>query len=308
MDPADRLGVLGIAVAICGWGSYAVPMKMSAVSLANVDPLVYQLYMSAGIACSSQLLLLLPDESIHHWTWWAALAAFLWVQASVLTITVVRSVGIAVGQSVWSGTNALVSFLWGQLYFRAGMRSPLLGAVGQATLLSGIGCVGWASVRVGKSNSPLAQGAETLLPLAEPLLSTPFSEPLLLAPLSEPLLLRASLSEQLLRAPPQLLGRSLALGLALVVGILGGCSHAAFRAAPPLPFRDGIHALGFVRCQGVATLCTTAVFFVLRSAVRGRTPPMHARTCLLPAFASGVLWNIGNAGAVLAMVPTCELS
>jgi hypothetical protein len=56
-----QLAYLGAVLAVFAWGTFAVPMKAPAVARANLDPVVFQVYMSFGIAIASALLLALPE-------------------------------------------------------------------------------------------------------------------------------------------------------------------------------------------------------------------------------------------------------
>jgi hypothetical protein len=61
MAGAGQLAYVGAAMSVVAWGTFAVPMKSRAVVRANLDPVVFQLYMSFGICLASGLLLLIPD-------------------------------------------------------------------------------------------------------------------------------------------------------------------------------------------------------------------------------------------------------
>lgn len=204
----DRLALAGVALAVLAWGCFTVPMKARAVSSVSLDPFVYQLYMSCGISASSLLFSLSPAVPLA-WTWWSAVAASFWVPGSILTVYIVRHVGIAIGQGTWSGTNALVAFLWGQLYFKAGMRSPLLGTLGLVVLISSIFALSFTAAGCdgGVTSSTVTTLDNKRLPM-----------------LSEPLLTE--------RPQSRPLSRAWGILLALFVGICGGTSHAAFCMAP----------------------------------------------------------------------------
>ena len=136
------LSWLGVVAAVLGWGSFTAPMKAAAVQRAQLHFLVFALYQALGIFLSSLLLLAFLPWSF---TWWAVLSAAAWVPANMAAVLCVRFVGIAVGQAVWSGLVALVSFLWGQAYFHAHMRDPELGGLGIALLVLGIAALGLIS-------------------------------------------------------------------------------------------------------------------------------------------------------------------
>ncbi|KAL1508338.1 hypothetical protein AB1Y20_004448 [Prymnesium parvum] len=292
MAEEDLLAGVGVGLAILAWGCYTVPMKAAAVARASLDPVVYQLYMAVGI-CASSLLLLLCPAVTPAWTSWALVAACFWVPASILTVPVVRYVGIAVGQGTWSGANALVSFAWGHLYFRAGMQAPLLGTLGMALLLGGIVGISFAAAGcAGRASAP--PSADTEGGLREPML-----------PPDAPALPSPPLRSAPLASSPS--HRALGVVLALLAGTGAGTSHAAFCMAPQTPFRDGVHALSFVVDYGIAVLAISSVFLAGRACLHG-LPHFHAATCFFPAALSGVLWNAGFLGITLALIPEWGLS
>ena len=57
-----ELAYLGAILAVVAWGTFTVPMKSKSVARAQLDPVVFQLFMSLGITLSSgAMLLLLPE-------------------------------------------------------------------------------------------------------------------------------------------------------------------------------------------------------------------------------------------------------
>eukprot|EP00747_Dinoflagellata_sp_TGD_P218852 gnl/TRDRNA2_/TRDRNA2_91050_c0_seq1.p1 gnl/TRDRNA2_/TRDRNA2_91050_c0~~gnl/TRDRNA2_/TRDRNA2_91050_c0_seq1.p1 ORF type:complete len:408 (-),score=53.14 gnl/TRDRNA2_/TRDRNA2_91050_c0_seq1:77-1300(-) len=336
------LPAAGVAMAVLAWGSFTAPMKAKSVSAVQLDPVVFQLYMSLGILLSSNLTLLLPDVPLA-WTWWSLLSASMWVPASLLCVLCVRDIGIALGQSVWSGTVAVVSFLWGQLYFRDGMNSPVAGSGGLVLLVGGIGALGAISGSaapraVGKDEGkapcsthrsisevrPLKLGAnsdasaeerelvETAAESSRRDCSTRSAAPETLPSDCELVHARADAGD----APEKITAtdsvhrvhRRRGLCLALTIGLGAGSTMVPLRLAPRVPFRDGVHALSFAVCFGVSVMAVTALIFAFYVLWRREVPAMHVDSCLLPAMISGLLWNIGNVGAILSVLPPLGLT
>jgi hypothetical protein len=106
----------------------------------------------------------------------------------------------------------------------------------------------------------------------------------------------------------------LGIGLALIIGLLAGSVMVPIRYAPKEPFRDGLNAISFACCFGPSVLLVTIAilppYALARHCcgLRPAMPPLHVRTCLLPGIASGILWNIGNVGAVLTVLPEWGLT
>lgn len=103
------IGYIAAAVAIVVWGSMFIFVKNPKVEAAQADPLVSQVYSVLGVLTSSAFLLI---EVPYKFSWWATLAAGLWVFSNLLAFPIVRMVGIASGQGIWSGVIAVVSFIW----------------------------------------------------------------------------------------------------------------------------------------------------------------------------------------------------
>lgn len=334
----DALACVGIGMAVLCWGSYMAPVKSRAVVAVGLDALVFQLYMSLGIALSSQALFLLPFVT-PAWTSWALVAAVLWVPASLLCIPCVRLVGIALGQGVWAGAVALVSFVWG-LSFGAGMSEPALGSLGLLMLIAGI--AGISVVAGGGQSKGGERDASALTEQALAAVQGALDDRLGLSEgegsrkgegwnqgegegdcegacgeKGAPVIVAEEQNAWQLQQASQreeLRRRRFGIGLALVIGLFAGSTMVPIRFAPKDPFRDGLRAISFACCFGPSVLLVTIALFPPYALVRRRCglrpaiPPFHARTCLLPGIASGVLWNIGNVGAVLAVLPEWGLT
>jgi len=285
------LSYCGLGAAVLAWGTYTLPMKSQAVVSRQLHFLLFALYQSAGIA-SSSLLLLASGVCPWTWTWWAAASACAWVPANMCAFLCVGDIGIALGQSIWSGLVALVSFLWGQLYFEAGMNEPALGGAGIALLAVGVGALGLISGGA-LNEEEVEEGERRRGGKGQQ------GEELLLGELPQQGLLRWRRARGLL--------------LAVTVGLLAGSTMVPLRLAPDVPFHDGVRAVAFDVGFSAGVLAVTLLIagaFVADCVWRRRVapPPLELRACFGPAFLSGVLWNVGNVGSIWAVLPPLGLT
>jgi hypothetical protein len=218
------------------------------------------------------------------WTNWAWVSAGLWVPASLLSFLCVRDLGIALGQGIWAGCVALVSFLWGQLYFHSHMSQPLYGSVGIVVLVLGIAALGIISgggcggqVRTDEEERQLRDsmsGAST-----DSGSSSPLKQAL------NPVVADSELggSNEHLDSPERKPKRNTARGLllALGVGLGAGSTMAPLRLAaddgPPFNcqgFTPLIFAVCFGVCAvGVAAAIAAGTFAWLSALSAVRRPP-----------------------------------
>jgi len=177
----------------------------------------------------------------------------------------------------------------------------MLGTLGLGILVIGIGAIGFTAAGCEESlGGSLASRRQddALAALQEPMYS-------LECPPAAPE--QRGGSVRLSKQVPQR-RRMLGVMLAVLAGASAGTSHAVFRMAPEVPFRDGVRALSFVVDHGVSAGAISTILLAIRIGAAGvRLPPMHARTCFAPAALSGLLWNLGFMGVTLALVPTWGL-
>lgn len=104
LDLSDTtLGYIAVVGAIICFGSFGLPIKLPSVQKAKVDAVVFQCYYSFAVFVSSWLVLFIESFA---WTPWGILGATLWVPSSILAITGINLVGIAIAQGVWSGCTS----------------------------------------------------------------------------------------------------------------------------------------------------------------------------------------------------------
>jgi glucose uptake protein GlcU len=271
----ETAGLLAVFASVLAFGTFVIPMKHRPVVEAKVDPAVFQLYYSFSVFCTSFLVLIyVPFE----FNFWGVLGAALWVPASLLSIAVVRFVGMAVGMGIWAGTSIVVSFLWGALVFHNHIKD-----VGLSVLALGLLCVGIGLLSFSAS--------ETVARWSKPGWRDPAAQALINpgeGPTSQ-----ASSDQQ--RRP--LLG----IALAVLLGLLNGSMMAPLSG---LPEKD--KGIGYIVPFSIGVVIVTPVFVAIyflilsianRSFVR---PVFHFRVAFVPALLTGLMWQIGNYFSIYA--------
>ena len=141
--PSLLVPLVGLLVAIVSWGTFAIPMKLPAVQAVELSPFVFQLYMSIGIMLSSWVVLIWEP---WVFTLWSIPAAVVWTTGSILSVVVIKDIGLSIGQGMWSGFVALTAFLWGLLghsllpghFPPSPMRDVGMATVGLLMLMAGV--------------------------------------------------------------------------------------------------------------------------------------------------------------------------
>jgi len=93
------LGWAAVATAVVAFGSFAVPIKFSAVRNADppVHPFVFQTYKSIWCFITCWVILLFRPL---YFTWLGVVSACFWVPAGAAYVVAVNHVGIGVTQAV----------------------------------------------------------------------------------------------------------------------------------------------------------------------------------------------------------------
>mmetsp|Transcript_7385 Transcript_7385/g.8972 ORF Transcript_7385/g.8972 Transcript_7385/m.8972 type:complete len:342 (+) Transcript_7385:28-1053(+) len=274
------LGLAGVAVALLGWGSFTLPMKAKDVAAANLDSMVFNMYMGIGVFLSSlPILLFLP----WNFTWWSTAGAALFAPGCLFCVLTVEWIGIAKGQAIWAGCVALQSFLCGFFYFQETPSDLLLTLLGGGILLCGIGMLSFVEV------SPPDDDGET-----------------------RPLKNRAADAEggeysQMDHPKAKEVQPIKGLFGCVMIGLLCGSCMVPFRLAPVYPFQDGINSAIYAVGFGLSLMIINMVVLAAR-AMFSDMPKLHIETCALPGIISGALWNAGNIGNIFACLPPLGLS
>jgi len=278
----------GVFGAMLCFGTFAVPMKAGAKTSLSLHPIVFQTYVSFGVLLTSLPVMLLPSWEFSHFTMLGLCSAFIWTLANMLCAMVVELLGVSVGQSLWSGMVALVSFLEG-LAFGETLENPVCAVIGIILLVGGIIGLAWMGSGTTAEPSSLARESESSC-------SSTLAE--------------AAIGATSVERPPSTAStrRPLARGLVFVVwiGLLAGSLFVPLRYTG----LEGGEQILFSVSFGVGAVCGS-LFLLLahtlaRHCSRGRMQPLGSWAPgegLLRGMLCGMLWNGGNICSILALLP-----
>ena len=111
-------------LACCGGffiGTYPMFVKTPSVLKAGVHPVAFQFYKSVWTALFGGVMVGLRwargEEPAYAFTWWAVIAACVWVPAGCCLIAAVPRAGVGAGVLLFDGSTTLLSFALGLLAF-----------------------------------------------------------------------------------------------------------------------------------------------------------------------------------------------
>lgn len=273
----------------------------------ELEPMVFQLYVSIGVFLSSMVAIPLirpfnddvvdtgGDKSpVFPFPPLALVAGALFVVSVSLSFAAIRYVGIALAQGVWCGTAIVVSYLWGIIAFQDRIDSPLLAAAALLLLLFGVSSIAFCG------------------PLGEYLEEKGFCEQ---RDRSDPYMLmlgengaasggeakdqedpelpgQASMSSKSRAASRRLTGILLSMG----VGLAGGSVLVPLHYIP-----KKLAGLAFLPAFGVGTMAASPIVAFSWFAYEGRLPAFYVRETLWAGCTSGLVWNISNVCSIIAI-------
>jgi len=272
----DALGYIAVSGAILFFGSFAVPLKTRRVQEAQVDPVVFQMYYSLSIFCSSFLVL-----TYNPWVFtpWGIAGAALWVPASILSIFAINYLGLSIAVGVWAGTTIVISFLWGALAFPKddAVKNIPLSVLALFLLVSGIVCLSLSNSEFVKK---LGKNKETKQNINEE--DDRYED--------SPLLTQKSQEDKSSNS-----GKLIGLACSLILGCLNGSMMVPLRFVP-----KEAQGINYIVSFGIGVLIVTPVCAIVYFLARRRIPVFHYRIALIPGLITGLLWNIGNFCSIYA--------
>lgn len=276
-------------------GSFTSPYKMKSVADLNLHPILFTQYVSLGVFLSS--LLIIPflsyndqvedDDEVgtkFSLSYLGLVAGCLLVMALGCSFLAIEQIGVALSQGVFGGTAILVSYIWGSVIFGETPSNIGLSVGGVILLLLGVLIIALnkpISNRIsGQSDDPLLSGS----------VSNDRSPSLSYSSFD---ISNAKTAEDAAVQNDRLLK---GLFWALCVGFSGGSILAPSHYAHP-----DERGLAFLPSFGIGAIIAspilTVVWFTL---VEKSLPPLHLSTLPVGLF-SGLLWNISNICAVIAI-------
>jgi len=292
-------GYIAVAGAILFFGSFALPIKLPSVQKARVDAMVFQCYYSLAVFCSMWLLLLIEPFAF---TWWGTAGAALWVAGSVLAISAINYIGMAIAQGTWSGITIVVSFAWGAFAFSEVIDNWYLTILGLCMLLVGIGGISMCNKQWKVNGPKFLYLFPCLIPKDVDMLGdeTPSIQE---SEEEEKTTSLEEIDEMELKGSEESSGRKPNLLAGLVcAGALGLLNGTMMVPSSLTPEEDqGIpYAVSFGIGVAIITSLYAPVYFVIQY-VRGKgLPQFHVRVAALPGICAGILWNVGNVCSIYA--------
>jgi len=263
METTALVGYIAVSISILAWGSFGSLMKTKKLQEINVDPMVFQCYMTISIFLSSFFILIYTRE--FKFTWYGVFGATLWTICSVSSVYGIQYLGLSVAQGTWSGLVIIVSFAWG-LYFGEEIKNPGLTALALGLLLLGIGGIAMAN-KIGKSQ--------------EPKLDSPVNDE------------SAPLTSDGTQDRPKV-GKG--VFFVFMVGAFAGSTLIPLKLAPK-EYVGIIYAVSF----GIGVMMVTPVLAVIYFLfIIRKKPVFYIYDVSFPALVSGLMWNVGNIGSILA--------
>ena len=140
-------------------GTFSVPSKLGPVKRAKVEPHIFNLYLCFSVAVTS---LCLPLFGVHFsFTWYGLLSGLFLSFSTLNAFRAVELLGVSVGAGIWSGTAAVVSFIFGH-FFDNPVTNLVLGIAGLVILVASIGGMAYAerkcSAEMEDARGPLLEG------------------------------------------------------------------------------------------------------------------------------------------------------
>jgi len=282
----NELGYIAVCGAIVFFGSFAVPLKMKRVQEADVDPVVFQLYYSLSIFCSSWIVLTYVP---FVFTPFGIVGASLWVPASILSIAAINYLGMSISVGIWCGVTVITSFLWGALAFPSDnpVKNFPLSIVALMLLIIGI-------IGLSISDSSFIKDLGKLRKSHMDINNVESTQTLD----GSPLLLRSSeYRKSISTSSKERSHKEIIIGLlcALILGVMNGSMMVPLHFTPP-----DATGINYIVSFGIGVLIVTPICSILYFVFRWRVPKLQVRVALLPGLITGFIWNVGNFCSIYA--------
>jgi len=304
-------------------------LKLKRVRNADVDVGVLQFYACFAVALSGFLVLAVEPFIFSKW---GILGAVIWILSQMAAMNGFTMISIAVAAPLVAGVTIIVSFLWGITYFGEevtsmagsllGIAVIVLGIVGVAVSSTSMPQTWWNAIQRARGRAAPTAEHELLESAADDAGNasgtdeeTGLDESSLSASGTVKLDSRSPSAVELLPTAAELAAaaakRQTMLGFAvcIVCGLLNGMvmvpsslfglDVAATVAAGEYPERRPT-GLAYLPSLGIGIFVVMLPLHALYFAARRRWPQLKPREVALPGLATGVLWAVGNACAVVA--------
>eukprot|EP00937_MAST-01D_sp_MAST-1D-sp2_P005414 g5414.t1 len=298
-------------------GSFAAFFKLESVARVQLDPLLFQLYVSLGVFLSSLICFAFLGQNpaltgsadagtTAIFTPLGLAAGALFVLSITFSFAAVDLIGIALAQGVWGGIAILVSFVWGVAAFGNHIEHPALAACALMLLLLGV--VGIALCeQLGVKLARICGAEESCdASLRLPLVRTP-SDGTSERPIVPGDDNHASTGSGVGDKESAGSRQRTVLGMcaAALVGLFGGSILVPMHYVP-----ESATGLAFVPSFGVGVLLASPLALgagiwlraqACGAPVRDVMPRLYLRETLPAGLASGLVWNASNVCSIAAI-------
>jgi len=301
--------IAAIISALCN-GSFAAVAKLDAVEKSDINPIVFNTYVSMGVFVSSFLVL----PFLHFNPTFAdndnagesfqfeplgLIAGFLLVCAFTFSFLAIPKVGLSVGQGVWGGTAIVVSFVDGLIVGNSSIKNNLI-IVALALLLTGV--VGIAFCQELSMKLPLGcLGESKKRDSEEPLTDEAARDSKNYTTTEQDYEIMEDDNDN--GNPPAIGASNFVIGMifALIVGVCGGSI-----LVPMTYVSDATSGLVFVPSLGIGAGIFSPLVPLIYLGATGELSKMsvadlHLGSCLVPGMIAGTIWNFGNVASIWAI-------
>ena len=101
------VGFVAAAVAAIFFGSNYIPCKQYDMG----DGMYFQFVMAVGIWVLGLFYFIIQEPETGYFHPFALLGGTIWSLGNILSIPIIKMIGMALGLSIWSGTNLIVGWV-----------------------------------------------------------------------------------------------------------------------------------------------------------------------------------------------------
>jgi len=214
----------------------------------------------------------------------------IWALGNLLTVPILKNIGLGMGLAIWAGVNVIVSFVVGAVGLGSLLPAEKLGSTGLA--IAGIALAVGALILFTRVKPTIedTRSNNATNDLEDSLMPSGFTHPE---------------EEKKQKSIPK------GLVLASIAGVCYG-----FQFVPLLIWNNKINisgkvfdhneptdvilAMRFFFSQYVGIFVVSMVAFIIYTISKGNKPLLVPREAMIPAICSGVVWALGCAGGMLA--------
>eukprot|EP00471_Norrisiella_sphaerica_P014249 CAMPEP_0184495232 /NCGR_PEP_ID=MMETSP0113_2-20130426/30731_1 /TAXON_ID=91329 /ORGANISM="Norrisiella sphaerica, Strain BC52" /LENGTH=352 /DNA_ID=CAMNT_0026881329 /DNA_START=1 /DNA_END=1059 /DNA_ORIENTATION=- len=274
-------------------GSFPAAFKIPMVARCDLHPMLFQLYVSFGVFLSSWLVLpfmefngtLTGADGKHTpafpFPYLGVIAGMIFVLSVVFSFAAIPFIGLAMAQGVWGGSAILVAFIWGVAVFGNPIINPGLAAAAIILLLTGVCGIAFCDTIAQRfvKNGATGQTYQNMLNMENGDGGANEGTPLS--------------SEE----GNKVLSRWLTgVAFALCVGLAGGSTLVPLNYVP-----SNLGGLAFVPAFGCGAMFFSPIIALAWFSYQGTVPALHLKQTLWAGILSGVLWNLSNVCAIIAI-------